>query len=367
MMKTKKKIKLGLPLSLILPLILIGLFFPLRSHRSFIDVWVFRVAGPFEQFCGQVCSVFPFSIVEAAAVFLILATLCTLIWALAGLYRNRQAKPFLRRVGMLLAVWLWILAAFYWLWNAAYYASTFSQRSGLTARPYTTHELALVTDYFAQNAARLSGQVRRDEDLHWAEDLDACVQKGPSLYHNIEKIFPCLRAHSVKVKPLKLSRLQSIFGFTGIYSPFTGEANINVDVPAASIPSTIGHEMSHQRMVASELEANFIGIAACTTSDDVVFQYSGYLSGLMYLSSALHAAAPDSWRSIVDTRFTPEMITDWNDNYDYWQALSSPAEQIADQAYDAFLKGNDQALGVRSYGACVDLLVAYYSPSLIQS
>ena len=26
-----------------------------------------------------------------------------------------------------------------------------------------------------------------------------------------------------------------------------------------------------------------------------------------------------------------------------------------------FLKGNDQTLGIRSYGACVDLLVAYFS------
>lgn len=361
-MKIKKKIRFGFSLALILPLFLIGLFFPLRTCQSFMDFWVFHVAGPFEQFCGRIWSVFPFSVVELAAILLILGTLSILIWSLVGLCRSKQIKLFFHHIGVLFAIWLWVLAAFYWLWNTAYYASTFSQRSGLVSPPYSTHELALVTDYFAQQAARLSDQVKRDQELHWAEDLDSCIQNSSKLYANIEEIFPCLQGNSVKPKPLRLSKLQSILGFTGVYSPFTGEANINIDAPAASIPSTIGHEMSHQRMVASELEANFIGIAACTTCDDVVFQYSGYLSGLMYLSNALHSAAPELWRAIVDTHFTPEMVTDWNDNRDYWKALSSPAEQIADRAYDTFLKGNDQELGVRSYGACIDLLVAYYLP-----
>ena len=34
-------------------------------------------------------------------------------------------------------------------------------------------------------------------------------------------------------------------------------------------------------------------------------------------------------------------------------------EDAAQQTYDAFLKGNDQELGIHSYGACVDLLVAW--------
>ncbi|MEI3141542.1 MAG: DUF3810 family protein [Lawsonibacter sp.] len=61
---------------------------------------------------------------------------------------------------------LW--CAFCWMWNAAYYASTFTQRSGLGGRPYSVEELAAVTEYFAQNAARLSSQVARDGEGHFA-------------------------------------------------------------------------------------------------------------------------------------------------------------------------------------------------------
>ena len=35
-------------------------------------------------------------------------------------------------------------------------------------------------------------------------------------------------------------------------------------------------------------------------------------------------------------------------------------EDAAEEMYDSFLKSNDQELGIRSYGACVDLLVHYF-------
>ena len=167
----------------------------------------------------------------------------------------------------------------------------------------------------------------------------------------------------MRVKPLFFSRLQSILGFTGVYFPFTGEANVNIDAPACMLPATVAHEMAHQRMVASEQEANFVGIAAAVTSGDPVFQYSGYLFGLVQLCNALAPVDRDAWNAIVQQYFTQEMANDWNANNAYWAELSSPVEETAEQVYDSFLKGNDQELGIRSYGACVDLLVAYFGNS----
>ena len=156
------------------------------------------------------------------------------------------------------------------------------------------------------------------------------------------------------------SRLQSMMGFTGVYFPFTGEANVNVDAPACLVPATIAHEMSHQRMVFSELEANFVGIAAAVSCGDPVFQYSGWLMGLIQLCNALYAVSPDLWYQIAAASFTPELSTDWEDNNAYWRALESPVEEAATQTFDTFLKSNGQDLGIQSYGACVDLLVTWF-------
>ena len=86
---------------------------------------------------------------------------------------------------------------------------------------------------------------------------------------------------------------------------------LNVDCPACLIPETIAHEMAHQRMVASELEANFVGIAACVTCGDTVFQYSGYLAGLIQLCNALYPVAPDLWDCLLYTSWHPLLSLVW--------------------------------------------------------
>ena len=346
--------------SLTIPLALIILFETLKTSQALMSAWVFGLMALAERFLGRMWSVFPFSVAEVLAALFLAGCVIWLVRAVALVVRQKAPLPFLRRLSALGAAWLWLWAGLCWLWNAAYYTPTFAQREGLNTLPYSVEELAAVTEYFARQAAALAPQVPRDEEGHFAENLSECFDRGTSIYQNIAGEFPSLDIKPVKAKPLLFSRLQSILGFTGIYFPFTGEANVNTDAPACLVPSTIGHEMAHQRMVSSELEANFVGIAACTSCNDVVFQYSGYLMGLINLCNALYPVAPDAGREIAEQTFNRELDTDWSDNNAYWAALESPAEDVAGDVYDSFLRSNDQELGIRSYGACVDLLVNYY-------
>ena len=57
----------------------------------------------------------------------------------------------------------------------------------------------------------------------------------------------CLRMKDHTPKAISCSTALSAMDFTGFYFPFTGEANLNVDCPASFLPSTIVHEMAHQR------------------------------------------------------------------------------------------------------------------------
>lgn len=345
---------------LFIPLALVILFEVLKGRQPIMCAWVFGVMAPLEQALGRLWSLLSFSVAEALTALFLACCVIWLVRAVVLLFRRREPLRFLRRLLALAAAWLWLWAGLCWLWNAAYYVPSFAQREGLNTDPCSVEELAAVTDYFARQAAALAAQVPRDENGHFAAELPDCFARGLDIYQNIAREFPSLDVKAVRAKPLLCSRLQSILGFTGIYFPFTGEANVNVDAPACLVPATIAHEMSHQRMVASELEANFVGIAACTSSDDVVFQYSGYLMGLIQLCNALYPADADAWYDIAGQYFTPELSTDWRDNNEYWDALKSPVEDAANDVYDTFLKSNDQELGIRSYGACVDLLVHYY-------
>lgn len=42
----------------------------------------------------------------------------------------------------------------------------------------------------------------------------------------------------------------SRINYTGFFFPYTAEANVNVDSPLCMLPSTIAHELAHQRGVA---------------------------------------------------------------------------------------------------------------------
>lgn len=359
-MEHKKEYPSVWPLAaaLVVPVLLIVAFEMLKSCPQVLSAWVIHGMAPLERAMGRLWGLLPFSVGELLTALFLGGSLFWLLRAVV-LARRQGAKRLLRRLLKLAAAWLWLWAGFCWMWNAAYYAPDFQQRSGLTAQPYSVEELASVTAQYAQRAAQLSGQVPRTEDGAFLRDTEAWFTRAQELYAGIEEEFPCLKADTGRAKPLVCSRLQSILGFTGVYFPFTGEANVNVDAPACLIPSTIAHELSHQRMVASENEANFVGIAACLSSGDTVFAYSGALQGLILLSNALYSVSPDTWQAIVQEHFTRELSRDWRDNNAYWAQLSSPIEEKAEQTYDAFLKKNDQELGMRSYGACVDLLVAW--------
>lgn len=365
MVCTQRKQFLSLIPLLILPFAGIILFYCLRHNRVIMDHWVSNIMAPFEQCLGRLCAVFPFSLAETGIALAIFGVVFWLIRAVIFLCLQRQVRAFLKRGLALISVALWVWCLLCWMWNASYYATSFTEKSGLSSQGHPPEALIYTTAWFAKNTAELSTQIPRDEEGHFNVPLKECFQRGVGIYDNLVEEFPFLYIPSVQAKPLFFSRLQSILGFTGVYLPFSGEANVNVDAPLCLIPATIAHEMSHQRMVASEQEANFVGIAACLSSDDVVFRYSGYLQGLISLSNALNKISPETWESIMATYFTTELVTDWNDNYFYWKALESPLEKGAEQTYDSFLKGNGQTLGIASYGACVDLLITYYLPKII--
>ena len=59
--------------------------------------------------------------------------------------------------------------------------------------------------------------------------------------------YPQLAGYYPKPKPVLFSRLLSIQQLSGIYSPFTVEANYNAEMTPYNIPHTACHELSHLR------------------------------------------------------------------------------------------------------------------------
>ena len=86
------------------------------------------------------------------------------------------------------------------------------------------------------------------------------------------------------------------------------------------------------------------------------------LFGYLHLSNALYTADParaaESYRLLC-----AEAQADLADNNAYWKQWEGPVRETGEKVYTTFLQGYGQTLGMRSYGACVDLLVEEFLPN----
>ena len=178
-------------------------------------------------------------------------------------------------------------------------------------------------------------------------------------YNEASEEYPFLQKMTSRVKPVMLSEAMSYTHITGVYSFFTGEANINVAFPDYTIPFTAAHELAHQRGIAREDEANFVAFLICTRSDDAYIRYSGYLNMYEYVASAL-ARADRKLYAKVSAALCLEVnheMTAYSLFFEkYRDSTASTVSEAVNNTY-LTLQGTE---GTASYGMVVDLAVAYY-------
>ena len=307
---------------------------------------------------GQV----PFSIAELLIALTVILLVYYLLSQLVRLFTRPQFFLRLyRTITTLLALGLTVYAGFCLLWGVYYYGDDFIARSGLKNEPISVEQLERVTAYFADLASEYSGRVSRDENGVYSGDRGAILYRSPALYRAVEADFPCLEGPALRAKGVMCSRVMSYLDFTGFFFPFTAEANVNLDFPPALFASTVAHELAHQRGVAKEQEANFVAVLACLEDGDADYVYSAALLAYTHLGNALRRANPEAWERVYG-RLNEAVLADFAAGRAYWKQFETPVQSVSNTVYESFLHSYSQELGLKSYGACVDLLVNYYDP-----
>lgn len=335
---------------------------------------------------GGLSNFFPFSVVEISLyVFLLLG----LVYGITHIRQPvKLVSTFVLVVGIL---------AFSYTANCGinYYRLPFSYFLNLEIRPSSEEELKELCVFLACQAAEAAGQIETSEQVEASGQIEVSEQKeraasmegaepveSLALTESIgrresrerkkdfprqakadmEKLgqsYPQLSGFYPRPKPLLVSEILSLQSLSGIYSPFTIEANYNQDMIAYNIPHTACHELSHLRGFMREEEANFIGYLACVGSDNAFSRYSGYLSGFIYASNALYRQNPEA-TSEVYTYLPDRALADLHTNNQFWQQYEGTIAEVSTKVNDTYLKANSQSDGVKSYGRMVDLLLAYY-------
>ncbi|MBR2293791.1 MAG: DUF3810 domain-containing protein [Clostridia bacterium] len=264
--------------------------------------------------------------------------------------------------GAVVSVAAIILSVFLLGFAPAYRGRTLDEKLSLDRREVSAEELydtaLLLSEAVGKEADAIgySSQTRFSVMPYGYEEMNDRLIEA---YDKICDQYGFVQRLNSRVKPVMLSPAMSYTHITGVYSFFTGEANLNVHFPDYTLPYTAAHELSHQRGIAREDEANFMAFLVCIASDDAYLRYSGYLNLYEYVASALYSASPDLYWEARET-LPPAVRLELAAYSDFFeQYRDSAASQVSETVNNTFLTLHGTE-GTKSYGMVVDLAVAYY-------
>lgn len=244
-----------------------------------------------------------------------------------------------------------------------YYRQPFSASLEFKVQPSSKEELAQLCRYLTkrvnENIPDAIPEGEENEGHSHFPNLSVLNNEGVKSMKALGDIYPGLDGFYPRPKGILISQILSYQQLSGIYSPFTIEANYNKDMTDYNIPHTICHELSHLRGYMREDEANFIGYLACINSDMKEFRYSGYLAGWIYAGNALARTDMTTYRELIGS-LDPQVLLDLNANNLFWDQYEGKVAETANKVNDTYLKANSQTDGIQSYGRVVDLMLAYY-------
>lgn len=330
----------------------IGISLGLLGTAGVLQLLARRVAGFGEWYAvtiypvivgtlGRICGIFPFSVVEVGIYLLIIGAL------VYGIRHIREIPRLLTRLLVLLSA-----LAFLFTVNCGvnYYRRPFSSYLDLETGGSSRKELLQLCEFLTEKVNETVTETTYEAD--WNEQAQIAMSTLGEAYPELDGFYP-------RPKPLMISRVLSVQQLSGIYMPFTVEANYNRDMTAYNIPHTICHELSHLKGFMREDEANFIGYLACVESESQVFRYSGYLLGWIYATNELVKENPEAYMRLYKN-LDQRVVAHLQENSAFWNQYKGKVAEVSNQMNDTYLKMNDQTDGVQSYGRMVDLMLAYY-------
>lgn len=311
----------------------------------------------------------PFSLAEGAVAAGVLLALTLAVTCLRGLVRHRGQRWARTKVLALRLLGWGSLVVFLFTIGGGlnYYRYTFTHYSGLEPAPSQVLQLRDLCVELRDQANLLRVGLEEDE----AGVFTFRDGSPRSLAVTARDHFQALGIQNPQWQPLLelggrtlpkgvyFSQVMSYLQITGFFFPYTMEANVNMHTSAIDIPFTMCHELSHISGFMREDEANFLGYLACMAGDSQEFAYSGTMQALIHAGNALHSRNQQLYYEVMEDA-SPGVRRDLDADADYYYAHKTPVGEFSQSVNDVYLRVNNQADGVDSYGRMVDLLLADY-------
>lgn len=275
--------------------------------------------------------------------------------------KNEILKILIQSVLNVLSFLSVLYFSFIILWGINYNRVPFNETIGIEISKHSEQDLAKLYEYLINECNLIREKLPEDKNgvVSLNGGYKSIFERANKGYEYIDDTYNTLQGNYSKPKYILSSEVFNYTGITGIYFPFTGQANVNVNAPIMTIPATTMHEMAHQRGYAHEDEANFIAYLSCVNHPDLDFKYSGYLLALSHTSNALYKENVDLLKSL-NSNLSDKVRTDIIYKSEFWKKYEGKVNEVSSKINDSYLKSNGVSDGEKSYGRMVDLLLSYY-------
>lgn len=345
---------------LVLAFISLIIVFVARRSVVFADFFNSNISAFVRSVLAYVTNPLPFSLAEM--IIILLPAIVFLLILYGVRQKSSTWRSVISYVVTLISIASVIFSVFVFAYGIGYYVPTIDKRTDIENTPVSAEELRDTALKIAEDLKRLSSDVsvNTDGSTVMPYSFNTMNRKLNESYSELSKKYGFIQPLKSNTKPVLLSTVMSYTHFTGFYTFFTGETNVNMDFPDYSLVFTAAHELAHQRGIARENEANFIAFLACIGSDDPYIQYCGYMNMYEYVSAALYSANPDMYKEVYLS--IPDLARNELVAYSafYSKYRDSGAAKVGNSINDAFLKANGTAEGTKIYGTVANLAVAYY-------
>lgn len=344
-----------------LGIMLFGLTIKLIAANStaFADFWQSKVASVPRAAFAYLTNLLPFSLAE----FLLLTSPLTI--AVLIRVASKKTDTWAKTIGYslnLIAGASLVFSMFLINFSAGYNTTALDKRMDLERRNVSAEELYDTAKSILDGMATVTDNVnfKDGESSYMPYTQTELNKKLNEAYKKACKKYTFISDFTSNPKQVMLSEPWTYTHIAGVYTFFTGEANVNINFPDYTLPYTAAHEMAHQRGISREDEANFVAFVVCLESDDDYIRYSAYSNAYEYVASALYKADKDLYKKLYAE--VPVLLKNEMTSYNAFFAKykENTASKVSEKVNDTFLKSQGQQSGTKSYGLVVDLLAAYY-------
>lgn len=342
---------------------------------SFCNFYVANIFPPIVNVFSRITSIFKFSVGE---IMIILAVLIVIISPILYIILIITKKG--KRKAVTLGFTRFFLVIFAFISTVmtlncfVLYRCTRLSDKNIAESDDSLDELVTAYSAVVEKLNELYPQVSRDDSGYFVltDDLNSTAKKSML---TLSDELPQLSGFYPRLKPIRNSFFMSQQQISGIYYPFSLEANYNKDIMDINLPSVGCHELAHLKGFIQEDEANFIAFLACIRSESIDFQYSGYMSAYEYLLNHLweyECVNTLEMNGVIPTAEHGVCIDSYCFLYpEYWEENEHkeiiPTETIAEIAHaanDTSLKLNGVEDGTISYSRVARLIIKYYNSEI---